>query len=84
MGVKIQAKNTVCNLVSTHIYFCVSSFATFHQNQVINFATRVPRANRPVSNYQNSQCGFEAGGNKAKEMNHLSLNFNAFSFVFYP
>lgn len=84
MDVKIQGKNAVCNLVSTHIYFCVGSFATFHQNQVIYFATRAPRANRPVSNYQNSQFGFEAEGNKTKEMNYLSLNFNAFSFVFTP
>ena len=84
MGVKIQAKNAVCNLVSTHIYFCVSSLATFHQYQVIYFATRVSRANGPVSNYQNSQFGFEAEGNKTKEMNYLSRNFNAFSFVFTP
>ena len=58
-------------------------FQLLNQNQVIYFLTRVPRANRLVSNYQNSQFGFEAEGNKTTEMNYLPLNFDAFLFVFY-
>ena len=68
-----------------HIFtFALVFLQLLNQNQVIYFATRAPCANRQVSNYQNSQFGFEAEGNKTKEMNYLSLNFKAFSFVVYP
>ena len=39
---------------------------------------------RPILIHQNSSLGFEALGNKIKEINYLSLNLNVISVVFIP